>query len=118
MPLVPIGDGEGRRQWTIEHAGRCYAVFAVEGRHYVTDAACPHAGGPLAEGVVREGCVVCPWHWYRYELATGRCLTTPRVALRSYPVSEHAGELAAELPVPAPERSFSEILRAHAAGEG
>lgn len=32
---------------------------------------CAHAGGPLAEGKVVDGCIECPWHGSRFELTTG-----------------------------------------------
>jgi nitrite reductase/ring-hydroxylating ferredoxin subunit len=35
-------------------------------------AQCAHAGGPLPSGEIIDGCVVCPWHGSRFELATGR----------------------------------------------
>ena len=81
---------------------------------HVTDGACPHNGGPLAEGLVRGGVVTCPWHWYSYELATGRCRTAAGYELRRYPVVFVGGRPHAALPAPAPPRSWSEILRAHA----
>ena len=34
-------------------------------------AVCPHMGGPLDQGRVENGEVVCPWHRYRYDLTTG-----------------------------------------------
>ena len=34
-------------------------------------ARCTHRGGPLDEGDVADGCVTCPWHGSRFELATG-----------------------------------------------
>jgi 3-phenylpropionate/trans-cinnamate dioxygenase ferredoxin subunit len=33
----------------------------------------------------------CPWHSFEYDVATGRCLTDPRLRLRTYPVSEEGG---------------------------
>ena len=84
--LVPLDRPDGRTQWTFSHAGRSYAVFSVDGELHVTDGACPHHGGPLAEGLVRDGVVTCPWHWYSYELATGRCRTAAGYELRRYPV--------------------------------
>jgi nitrite reductase/ring-hydroxylating ferredoxin subunit/uncharacterized membrane protein len=39
---------------------------------YVLHEQCAHAGGPLSEGRIVEGCIECPWHGSRYELATGR----------------------------------------------
>ena len=32
---------------------------------------CTHAGGPLDEGAFKDGCVTCPWHGSRFELADG-----------------------------------------------
>jgi nitrite reductase/ring-hydroxylating ferredoxin subunit/uncharacterized membrane protein len=32
---------------------------------------CAHAGGPLAEGTVVDGCIQCPWHGSRFRLANG-----------------------------------------------
>jgi nitrite reductase (NADH) small subunit len=120
--LVPLERSEGRRQWTFEHAGGTYAVFAVGDELYVTDGACPHNGGPLVEGLVREGLVTCPWHWYSYELATGRCRTAVGYELRRYLVVVVDGQPHVVLPAPARAPSWSEILRAHArsgdAGEG
>ena len=112
--LVPLDRPPGRTQWTFSHAGRSYAVFSVDGELHVTDGACPHNGGPLTEGLVRDGVVTCPWHWYSYELATGRCRTAAGYELRRYPVVLVGGQPHAALPAPEPARSWSEILRAHA----
>jgi nitrite reductase/ring-hydroxylating ferredoxin subunit/uncharacterized membrane protein len=40
---------------------------------------CVHAGGPLNEGTIVDGCVECPWHGSRFELATGRRRRGPTV---------------------------------------
>jgi nitrite reductase (NADH) small subunit len=112
--LIPLEEPAGRTQWSFEHAGRSYAVFTVGGELHVTDGACPHNGGPLAEGLVRDGCVTCPWHWYSYELATGKCRTAAGYELRRYRVALVGDRPHVWLPAAAPARSWSEILRAHA----
>jgi nitrite reductase (NADH) small subunit len=112
--LVPLDRPPGRTQWTFSHAGRSFAVFEVSGDLVVTDAACPHNGGPLADGLVRDGVVTCPWHWYSYELATGRCRTAAGYSLRRYPVVMAGGRAHVALPAAAPARSWSQILRDHA----
>ncbi len=112
--LVPLDRPPGRTQWAFSHAGRSYAVFDVDGELHVTDGACPHNGGPLDEGLVRDGYVTCPWHWYSYELGTGRCRTAAGYELRRYPVVLVGGRPHACLPAPSPSRSWSQILRAHA----
>ena len=115
---MPLDRPPGRTQWTFSHAGRSFAVFEVSGDLVVTDGACPHNGGPLADGLVRDGVVTCPWHWYSYELATGRCRTAVGYSLRRYPVVMVGGRPHVALPAVAPARSWSQILREHARQEG
>lgn len=115
------------RSWTVTtDDGRSVAVFVLDdGTLRVTDAACPHRGGPLAEGRLRpagdaapDATITCPWHWYRFSLESGRCLTVPCDALGHHPVVERDGVRYAELPEPTPPMSWSERLRAHARDPG
>jgi nitrite reductase (NADH) small subunit len=67
---VPLGEG---RAATV--AGRRIAVFHTESGWFALDNACPHRGGPLADGILADRCVVCPLHDRRFDLATGAALT-------------------------------------------
>ncbi|MEX1168895.1 MAG: Rieske (2Fe-2S) protein [Chloroflexota bacterium] len=49
-------------------------------------AVCAHAGGPLAQGTVVDGCLQCPWHASRFRLDDGRVAQGP--ALYDQPVYE------------------------------
>jgi nitrite reductase/ring-hydroxylating ferredoxin subunit len=40
---------------------------------------CAHAGGPLSEGRIVDGCIECPWHGSRFDLATGHARRGPTV---------------------------------------
>jgi NADPH-dependent 2,4-dienoyl-CoA reductase/sulfur reductase-like enzyme/nitrite reductase/ring-hydroxylating ferredoxin subunit len=40
---------------------------------------CPHAGAPLAEGVLHGGSVICPWHKAAFSAGSGKCLEPPAV---------------------------------------
>ncbi|MEO8437012.1 MAG: Rieske (2Fe-2S) protein [Chloroflexota bacterium] len=40
-------------------------------------AVCAHAGGPLAQGSVVDGCIECPWHGSRFRLTDGRVRRGP-----------------------------------------
>lgn len=42
-------------------------------------AVCAHAGGPLDEGTVVDGCVECPWHASRFRLRDGLVRQGPSV---------------------------------------
>jgi len=46
---------------------------------YALHAVCAHAGGPLPQGAVRDGCLVCPWHGARYRLTDGHVMGGPAV---------------------------------------
>jgi nitrite reductase/ring-hydroxylating ferredoxin subunit/uncharacterized membrane protein len=38
---------------------------------------CSHLGGPLSEGTLKDGSVVCPWHGSEFSLDDGRVLNGP-----------------------------------------
>ena len=42
-------------------------------------ATCAHAGGPLDEGSVVDGCIECPWHGSRFRLSDGTARRGPSV---------------------------------------
>ena len=46
---------------------------------HILHAVCAHAGGPLAEGTVSDGCVQCPWHASRFRLSDGQVRQGPSV---------------------------------------
>ena len=69
------------------------AVFRLRnGSLHATQAACPHAGGPLADGQTDADVLVCPLHLYAYRWSDG---SSPGGVgpLRTYPVREVDGEL-------------------------
>ncbi len=69
LDTLPLGMG---RAFVIE--GRSVALFHRRGGAiFALDNACPHKGGPLAEGMLAEGRVVCPMHARRYDGITGEC---------------------------------------------
>lgn len=69
-PLASIPVGEGR---AYAAAGRRVAVFRPRGGGVAAaQADCPHRGGPLADGIVGDGVVVCPLHSRRFALADGQ----------------------------------------------
>jgi nitrite reductase/ring-hydroxylating ferredoxin subunit/uncharacterized membrane protein len=52
-------------------------VSRQEGRLCAIAATCTHAGGPLEDGTVREGQVVCPWHGSVFRLGDGHVVRGP-----------------------------------------
>ena len=52
-------------------------VAKVAGAYLALEDACNHAGASLATGSIDRGCIVCPLHNYRFDMATGK-LVSPR----------------------------------------
>ena len=74
LPVCRIDDvpfGEGR---AVRLGARRIAVFNTATGWYALDHACPHAGGPLADGLLSDRCVTCPLHERRFDLASGASL--------------------------------------------
>jgi len=83
-------------------AGREIAVFRQrDGRLFAADNRCPHRQGPLSEGLLGAGKVICPLHAHHFDLCTGKG-PVPQETLRVYPIREVAGELLLEM-VPDPK---------------
>lgn len=83
-PAARIPPGEGR---SVRVGDRLIAVFRVRnGEVFVTDATCPHKGGPLADGTIGKRTIVCPLHACGFDLETGAAAGHSCGAVRSYPV--------------------------------
>ena len=80
--------------------GRCFIVADVEvavfrqrdGRLFAAQNRCPHRQGPLAEGLLGAGKVICPLHAHKFDLGTGEG-PKPEECIRTYPVREVNGEI-------------------------
>ncbi len=65
---------------------RRVALFHTSKGFFATDNTCPHRGGPLGEGDVIGDEIVCPWHLWTFEIATGICAGNPEIQIATYEV--------------------------------
>jgi len=72
--------------------GHRIAIFRLLAGLAAIDAHCPHAAGPLADGIVADSCVTCPLHGRRFDLATGLALNGPE-SVAVHEVREQEGEI-------------------------
>jgi nitrite reductase (NADH) small subunit/3-phenylpropionate/trans-cinnamate dioxygenase ferredoxin subunit len=77
------------------------AIFRVNGAFLAIDDVCPHMGASLSGGFVEDGCVTCPWHYWRFRLADGAWADNPKVKQPTYPVHVVGDDVQLELPDPA-----------------
>jgi len=60
-----------KRARVVVLGGERVAVFRYDGKVSALSNVCRHQNGPLGEGKIVDGCVVCPWHGYQYLPASG-----------------------------------------------
>jgi nitrite reductase (NADH) small subunit len=88
-----VPPGEGR---AFVAGGVQVAVFRLrDGSLHATEAVCPHAGGPLADGQTDADVLVCPLHQYAYRWRDGTA-TSGAAPVRLFPVRDEDGHLVVE----------------------
>jgi thiamine pyrophosphate-dependent acetolactate synthase large subunit-like protein/nitrite reductase/ring-hydroxylating ferredoxin subunit len=99
FPVDP-GELEVGRVATIVAAGRAVCIARTAAGYGALDNRCPHQGGPLGDGQIENGFVICPWHGYEYHPCTGTPPEGFADGATAYAVRERDGVLEVELPVP------------------
>ena len=101
MPFLKVGTLEqlppdsvmevmvGDRPYAICHAGG--AVHALSG-------VCLHQGGPLGQGQIHDGRVVCPYHLWEFDCATGEYDYDPTRRVPTFQVKVERGDIYIQVP--------------------
>ena len=72
VALGALAELRARLPLVIRAHGREIRLVESRGEVLAHPTVCPHLGGPLADTLVEDGCITCPWHGYRYDLRSGR----------------------------------------------
>jgi len=86
-----VADGSMKR---VQHADLDLLIVRQHGQLCALAHSCAHLGGPLSEGTLKDGSVVCPWHGSEFALDDGRVINGP--ATQNQPcldVREQAGRI-------------------------
>jgi len=87
LDKIPLGQGLAFRIGSLE-----VAVFRQrDGKFFAAQSRCPHKSGPLADGLLGAGKIICPLHAKKFDLATGQ--GPEHLCLKTYPVREVSGEI-------------------------
>ena len=89
--------------------GQGVLLVNVAGTFYAFSVACPHRQGPLQQGRLAGEEIECPWHYFRWNVRTGRNVYPANVFppdldrdvpphLISYPVHNRGAEMEIEIP--------------------
>ncbi len=85
---------------TVIVGDRALCLTRTEHGYGALDNRCPHQGGPLGEGQIEHGYVICPWHGYEYDPLTGQPPEGYGDRATVYPLDERPDGLFVKLPVP------------------
>jgi nitrite reductase/ring-hydroxylating ferredoxin subunit len=69
-----LADGQHRKA---DAGGVPVLLYRTAGTVYALDSTCTHMGGPLEEGTISDGCVICPWHSSTFRFADGSIVRGP-----------------------------------------
>jgi len=95
-----IPTGEVR---VVQCGARSLAVSNVDGTLYAIDNRCTHDNGPLGEGRLRNGRILCPRHGAAFDAKTGRVLSLPAVKnVAAYEVIVEGDEVYIDCPEATP----------------
>ena len=74
-----------------ELGGAPFRLVDLDGRLAAHSTICPHWQGPLDTAPVIGGAIRCPWHGYRFGVASGTCFEHPALKLAPAPDIRIAG---------------------------
>ncbi len=74
LPDAELIEGEKKR---VDAKGVPVLLVRRDAKIFALLETCSHLGGPLAEGTLKDGSVICPWHASRFSLDDGKVLDGP-----------------------------------------
>ncbi|WP_141579322.1 Rieske 2Fe-2S domain-containing protein [Actinomadura sp. WMMA1423] len=93
-----LAEGEHR---TADADGVRVLLYRTATEVHAIAATCSHMGGPLGEGTIENGCVICPWHDSTFRLADGGIERGPASSPQpSYEARIQNGRIEVRVPPP------------------
>jgi nitrite reductase (NADH) small subunit len=77
--------------------GKEVCVANVDGEYFAMENSCLHQGGPLGQGMIEKGKVVCPWHAWAWDPKTGEAAHNKNAKLAVYPIKIENGDVLIEM---------------------
>lgn len=101
MPLVKVASLSELPPGSVTEVlvnGHPYAICNVDGAVRVLNGVCIHRGGPLGQGQLHDGRVVCPFHLWEFDCATGEYDYDPARRVDTYRVVVEGNDILIEAP--------------------
>jgi NADPH-dependent 2,4-dienoyl-CoA reductase/sulfur reductase-like enzyme/nitrite reductase/ring-hydroxylating ferredoxin subunit len=90
-----VSPDDFKNDMLLGHVGQEDVLLARSGAEiFAIDAHCSHYHGPLADGVVADGGIRCPWHHACFDLRTGEATRAPALSpLSVWKVEQEGGRI-------------------------
>ncbi len=101
MPFIKVGRASDLPEDSVMEVTvgeDLYAICNVAGSLHALSGVCLHQGGPLGQGQLAEGRVVCPWHAWEWDCRTGENVDDPTQRVATYPVKVEDGDIFLQVP--------------------
>jgi nitrite reductase (NADH) small subunit len=83
------------KEFTVGEKMLCIAN--VGGTISAVDNVCLHRGGPMGQGMIEQGKIVCPWHGWQYDPKSGTAVHNPAARLKIYPIKVEGDDVLVEI---------------------
>lgn len=101
IKVLEVNELQAGEKLKIEVQGKSILLANLEGTFYALDDRCPHLGGSLSRGEIRDTQVFCPKHGAAFDLKTGRNEGDAKIAFitmkvkdaKTYPVKVEGGDV-------------------------
>jgi nitrite reductase/ring-hydroxylating ferredoxin subunit len=75
-----------------------YAICNTAGEIRALSGVCIHRGGPLGQGAMHDGYVVCPYHMWEFDCRTGEYDYDPAKRVATFAVRVEGDDILLEVP--------------------
>jgi len=101
MPFIPVAKlsklpSESATEVMVE--GQPYAICHTGGEVRALSGICLHRGGPLGQGQIHEGRVMCPFHMWEFDCRTGEYDYDPSKRVPVYEVKIEGDDVLIQVP--------------------
>lgn len=98
--VAKLADVQATGSLLVKSEKHTIALFYSDNQVYAIDNRCPHMGFPLHGSTCKDGIVTCPWHYARFDLASGGTFDSWADDVPSFPVEIRDGEVWVNLAPP------------------
>ncbi len=94
---LPAADEAKEFPCSVKGEDKTICIANVNGVYSAMDNVCLHRGGPLGQGMIENGKVVCPWHGWAYDPKTGEAAHNASAKVAVYPLKIEDGDVMVEI---------------------